>query len=104
MRFEISTSDAKHIQQMAKLANFIKKKVWDATPDKVLELIGADEHVVYESDFVSLSKNGQNLYRVIAQGGHYKGIIAPDDKTAENILKKLNIAGSTLEFSKVVVL
>jgi hypothetical protein len=104
MRFEISTSDAKHIQQMAKLANFIKKKVWDATPDKVLELIGADEHVVYESDFVSLSKNGQNLYRVIAQGGHYKDIIAPDDKTADKILKKLNISNSTLEFVKVVEL
>jgi hypothetical protein len=41
---------------------------------------------------------------VIAQGGHYSDIIAPDEKTAEKLLKKLNIAGSTLEFVRVVAL
>ena len=104
MRFEISTNDVKHLEQMTKLAKFIKKNAWDATPEKVLEIIGADEHVIFEGDFISTSKNGQGLYKVIANGGHYSNITASSEGMAWRKLKKLNIAGAVILFHKNIVL
>jgi hypothetical protein len=105
MSFEIRTDRVSNLKKFTKLAEFIaKNSSSDSQPGELKELIGADEHVFYESDFVSLGKNGQNLYRVIAQGGHYTDIIAPDEKSAQKQLDKLNIAGSTLEFRQKVVL
>ncbi len=103
--FDIRTDRISNLKKFTKLAEFIDNNTdYRTQPDELKELIGADEHVVYESDFVSKSKDGQNLYKVIAQGGHYSNIIAPNDKRANGILSKLNIAGSTLEFVKVVEL
>lgn len=103
--FEIRTDNINKLKKFTKLASFVAKNSHsDSTPSEILELIGADQHVFYESDFVSKSKNGQNLYRVIAQGGHYTDIIAPDEKDAQKQLDKLNIANSTLEFRQKVVL
>ena len=105
MNFEIRTDNINKLEKFYRLAKFIAKNTLsDSQPDEVLKLIGADEHVFYESDFVSKSKDGQNIYKVIVQGGHYSDIIAPDEKKAQKILDKLNIANSTLEFNKVVVL
>jgi hypothetical protein len=105
MNFEVRTDNINKLKKFTKLAGFVAKNTsYDSQPDELLNLIGADEHVFYESDFFSKSKDGQSLYRVIAQGGHYTDIIAPDDKTAQKQLDKLNIAGSTLEFRQKVVL
>jgi len=105
LSFKVETDNVKHLENMTKLAKLIKKNFsYDVQPQQILEFIGADEHVFYESDFVSKSKNGQSLYRVIASGGHYTDIIAPDYKVANKMLKRLNIANSTLEFKKRVSL
>lgn len=103
--YEIRTDSIKNLKKFTKLIEFVAKHTsYNSKPSEILELIGADEHVFYGSDFVSKSKDGQNIYKVFAQGGHYSDIIAPDEKTAEKLLKKLNIANSTLEFSRVVAL
>lgn len=99
MNFEIRTNNISHLKKFAKLAEFVKKNSdYTIQPDKLKELIGADEHSMFEGDFVSLRKSGQNFYKVIANGGYYKGLIAPDDEKAKKQLDKLNIAGATLEF------
>ena len=105
MNFEVRTDNINKLKKFVKLAAFVAKNTsYDSQPSEVKKLIGADEHVFYESDFVSLTKNGQSLYRVIASGGHYTDIIASSEKLAQKQLDKLNIAGSTLEFRQMVVL
>lgn len=105
MNFEIWTDNANKMKKFTKMVEFIGKNThYDTQPDELKKLIGADEHVYFESDFVSLSKNGQRLYKVLAEGGHYSSIIAPDDKAANKELKKLNIANSRVEFYKEVKL
>lgn len=99
MNFEIRTDSVSKLKKFTKLVEFVKKNTdYTVQPDKLKELIGADEHSLFENDFVSLGKNGQKFYKVMAQGGYYKGLIAPDDKRAQKQLDKLNIAGATLEF------
>jgi hypothetical protein len=103
--FEVKTDNIAKLKKFTKLADFVSKNTdYGTQPYKLKELIGADEHVIFESDFVSVSKDGQSLYKVIVNDGHYRNIIAPDEKKAQKILDKLNIANSTLEFVKVVAL
>lgn len=105
MNFEVRTDKVSNLKKFTRLASFIEKNTdYKSQPDEIKKLIGADEHVFYESDFVSKSKNGHSLYKVIANGGHYSNIIAQSEKRANGILAKLNIAGSTIEFIKVVEL
>lgn len=103
--FEVRTDNINKLKKFTKLADFVSKNTdYSTQPYKLKELIGADEHVVFEGDFVSVSKDGQSLYKVIVNGGHYRNIIASSEKLAQKQLDKLNIANSTLEFSKLVVL
>lgn len=103
--FEVRTDNVNKLKKFTKLASFIaKNSSYDSKPSEILKLIGADEHVFYENDFLSKSKNGQNLYKVIVNGGHYTDIVASSEKLAQKQLDKLNIANSTLEFVKVVAL
>jgi hypothetical protein len=98
LTFKVETDSVKHMDKMTKLAKLIKKSFsYDVQPKQILDLIGADEHVHYQSDFISTSKNGQNYYKVIVNGDYYKSIIAPSDKVAIKEMTKLNIAGATLE-------
>ena len=103
--FEIRTDNVNNMKKFVKIAEFIGKNTnYDTQPDELKKLIGADEHTYFEGDFVSLSKNGQRLYKVLASGGHYTSIIAPTDKAAQKQLDKLNIANSRVEFYKEVKL
>jgi len=105
LRFKVETDSVKHLEKMTKLAKLIKNKFcYDVQPENIKEFIGADEHVYYEGDFVSESKNGQNFYRVIASGGYYKAIIAPNEKAANKEQAKLKIAGATLQFQQEISL
>lgn len=105
MNFEILTDNISHLKKFTKLAEFIKKNsTYSSQPDEIKKLIGADEHIFYKSDFLSLSKNGQNFYKVIAQGGHYSNIVAPNENDANRQLVKLNINGASIEFNEKIVL
>jgi len=105
MNFEIRTSEIKKLEKFTKLARFISKNTdYNVQPDELKKLIGADEHVFFEHDFIPVSKNGENLYKVIVREGHYTSLVAKDEKAAQKELKKLNIANSTLEFDKEIVL
>jgi len=106
MNFEIRTDNINKLKKFTKVAEFIGKNTnYDSQPKEVLELIGADEHALFEGDFVSKSKIGQRLYKVmIGSSQHYKNIIARSDEDATKQLNKLDIANSTAIFSKVVVM
>jgi hypothetical protein len=106
MTFNISTDNVAKLKKFTKLAEFIGKNTsHDSLPAEVLKLIGADEHTLFEGDFVSKSKIGQRKYKVMIGGSqHYKNIIARSDEDANKQLKKLNIANSTAVYSGVVVL
>ena len=105
MNFVVHTSNIKHLEKVTKLAKFISKNSdYNSQPDDIKKLIGADEHVVYECDFVSKSKIGEKLFKIVVEGNHYTNIIAKTEAEANRILKKKNIANAKLEFLKVVVL
>lgn len=106
MSFEVSTDSVEKLKKFTKVAAFIAKNTdYKTQPEEVLKLIGADEHKVFDHDFVSKSKIGQRHYKVMVNGNqHYKNIIAKDDQDANKQLKKLNIANSEIVYSGVVVL
>lgn len=106
MSFEVSTDSVEKLKKFTKVAAFIAKNTdYKTQPDEVLKLIGADEHKVFDHDFVSKSKVGQRHYKVMVNGNqHYKNIIARDDQDAKRQLKKLNIANSEVVYMGVVVM
>jgi acetoin utilization deacetylase AcuC-like enzyme len=106
MTFNISTDNVTKLKKFTKVAEFIGKNTnHDSQPDEVLKLIGADEHTLFEGDFVSKSKIGQRKYKVMVNDNeHYKNIIARSDEDAEKQLKRLEIANSSVVYSGIVVL
>jgi hypothetical protein len=105
MSFNISTDRILTLKKFTKLAEFVAKNSnWDSQPADVLKLIGADEHRIFNNDFVSVSKMGQNTYKMIVNGSHYKNIIADSYESAEKQMKKHKIPGARIEFSGVVVM
>jgi len=106
MSFEVSTDSVEKLKKFTKVAEFIAKNTdYKTQPEEVLKLIGADEHKIFDHDFVSKSNIGQRTYKVMVNGNqHYKNIIAKDDQDANKQLKKLNIANSEIVYSGVVVL
>lgn len=106
MSFNISTDRIAILKKFTKLAEIVAKNTnWDSQPQDVLKLIGADEHKVFDHDFVSKSKIGQRQYKVMVNGNqHYKNIIARNDQDANKQLKKLKVANSEIVYTGVVVL
>ncbi len=105
MSFNISTDRISMLKKFTKLAEIVAKNTnWDSQPKDVLKLIGADEHRIVDNEFVSVSKMGQNKYKMIVNGSHYKNIIAQDEKNAEKQMNKHNIPGARIEYSGVVVM
>ena len=105
MTFRVETDRPAYIQKIAKLAAFIMKQRGDYTdqPDQIKKLIGAEEHVHYDSiGFIPESAKGLNLYKVIAQGGTYCSVFAETEEKAMKKVAKKNIAGASLEFEKVI--
>lgn len=105
MRFVVETDRPSYIQKFGKLAAFIMKQRGDYTdqPDQIKKIIGAEEHVHYDSiGFIPVSANGMNLYDVITKGGIYCQIFAETEAKAIKKVAKKNIAGASLEFDKVI--
>ena len=105
MTFRVETDRPAYIKKFGKLAEFIMKQRGDYTdqPDDIKRIIGAEEHVHYDSiGFIPVSANGMNLYDVIAKGGIYCQIFAETEAKAMKKVAKKNIAGVSLEFDKVI--
>lgn len=105
MTFKVETDRPAYIQKFGKLAEFIMKQRGDYAdqPDQIKKLIGAEEHVHYDSiGFIPESANGMKLFKVIAQGGTYCSVFANTISGAKRKVAKKNIAGATLEFDKVI--
>jgi hypothetical protein len=107
MRFVIETDRPDYIKRMAQLAKFIKDKRSDysAQPKEILEIIGAEEFVHFDSiGFVPRASYGMGVFKVMTdKGGLYSYIIAENEAKASKQLVKKNIAGATLEFYKAVI-
>jgi len=108
MRFVIDTDDVSYIRKMANIASAIKKSAefsWEAQPDDILRIIGAVEYKVFQSEFVPVSKDGQIMYDVIQYPGSlHSRIIAPDDKTANKLLKRKKLDKAFIKINCQVVL
>ena len=105
MKFIIETSDVSHIEKMAKLAKFIKANSnYDRQPDEILNVIGAVEYKIFKQDFIEASREGENLYDVIAYPGSlHSRIIAPNDIIAQKILDKKKMDGAELRLNAKIV-
>ena len=106
MRFTLSTDNVQYIKQMAKIAQHIKdhRSDYNAKPKEIIELIGGEEHIFFDSEFISKLDNGKEIYKVIKDGGVFEKIVAKDRAEAEKLLAKRNIAGALLSFHKKIEL
>ncbi len=104
IHFVINTDRVEHIQKMATLAKFINKNKsgHDAQPNEIIQLIGGVEHVHFDGEFIPVSDNGKNRYKVISKGSLYDKITAPNIIIAEGIMDKMKIIGAKVEFDKVI--
>jgi hypothetical protein len=94
LKFNVETDKPSHLVKMANLAKHIQKNTeWDSQPDEIFKVIGAVEYAVFNHQWVPVSKDGENLYNVYTSAGIlYSTVVAPDEKTAKNILKKRKVA------------
>ena len=105
MKFVIETDKPDYIKRMAQLAKFIKDKRSDynAQPKEILELIGAEEHILFDGEFFPVSYKGKTIYDVMLFGNsHYTTIVADDEASAQKILDKMKLDKPTLEFNQVI--
>ena len=104
MNFHVETDNPDYIMKMAKLAKFIKANTsYDSQPSEILEAIGAVEYKVFQHEFVAVSKEGENLYDVIAfPGSLHSRIIAPNDIVAQKLLDKKNMDKAELKFNSKI--
>ncbi len=104
MKFIIETDNEDYIEKMAKLAKFIKKNRtgYNSQPDEIKLIIGAEEHIYLDSEFIPVSDKGKNIYKVIRDGSLYDKITATNEIIAQKILDKQKIRGAELKFHKVI--
>jgi hypothetical protein len=104
MDFSVTTNKFEYLKKMAALAEYIQKNKssYAAQPEEIKHLIGAEEHIFFDSEFVPVTDKGKSIFKVIKTGNLYDKITAPNEIVANKILEKKNIAGATLEFHKVI--
>lgn len=104
MNFSVQTDKVEYMKKMTALAEYIQKNKsgYDAQPEEILQLIGAEEHVFFDSEFIPVSDKGKKLFKVIKTGNLYDKITAVNEIVAQKILDKKKIAGAVLEFDKVI--
>lgn len=104
MRFNVETNNANHIMMMAKLAKFVinKRSGYDAKPDEIIQLIGGEEYVFFDGEFISKKDNGKHIYNIVKPNSLIERIIVKNEKEGEKLLAKMNIADATLKFKKTI--
>lgn len=104
MNFKLETDNVEYLDKMAKLAKFIKnnRSGYNAQPSEIIQLIGGEEHIYFDGEFVSVLDKGKNIYKVIREGNLYDRITAPNEIIAQKILDKKNIDGAKIMFDKEI--
>ena len=104
MRFLLDTDNANHVKQMAKISQLIKEKRsgWNAQPKEIIEIIGGEEHVLFDTEFISVLDKGKSLFYIMREDKLYEKIVAKDEAQAKRILAKKDIPDSTVQFNKVI--
>jgi hypothetical protein len=105
MNVEVNTSDASHLIKMGKLLAYVKENSYhDRQPEEVLQLIGAEHHMMdsRSSRFIPVSFIGLNCYKVIKNDSHYSTIYAVNDIQATKKLERLKLENSRFELDYVV--
>lgn len=104
MRFIIETDNVDYIKKMAAIAEHIKKNRsdWSAQPEEIKHLIGAEEYVLFDSEFIPVSDKGKSLFRVIYNGSLYSKIVAANEVVAQKIMSKMNLLGAEVKFDKQI--
>lgn len=102
LTYVLSTDTVKHIHEMAKIAAFIEKNAYsNVQPFEIFSLLNAEQHIIYNGDFIPVSWKGRNAYKVIREndGGLWTIIYAVNEIMAIKQAEKLK-----LQFPYTVVL
>jgi hypothetical protein len=65
-KIEVQTDDPSHLQYALRIAKMIQNKLdYDhKTPQDILNLLNAELYVFYDGDYLPMSLNGSNAYRI----------------------------------------
>lgn len=90
MTFKIETDKPEYIQKMASLSKKISKNSsWDSQPNDILEIINADEHKLFNGEFISKSKEGFRFYKVFVNKSYNSHFVCKhDEKEAQKAFEK----------------
>ena len=89
LTYVVSTDKPSHLTYMAKLANYIKiNSDYRLQPKELLQIIGAEEHILYNTDFLPKSWIGRYAYSAYNADKLYSTIYAKNDVLAEKELKR----------------
>ena len=103
MRFNIETDKVSDLEKMTKVARVVKKNCdYYSQPDEILKSIGAVEYKLFNSQFIPVSKEGENLYDVFFLSSLHSRIVAPNEKKAMKILEKKNLSTSILKLNSLI--
>lgn len=109
LNFEMNTDKVEHFEKMLKVVKFIKASQlsYTFTIEDLLTLIGATEYGYYNGEFLPITDEGKNFYRIMGSNQmYYASIIAKDLGEACKAFKKWNLKANkhdaVLTFDSVV--
>jgi hypothetical protein len=100
LNYKIESDRLEHFEYMIKLIRYIDKNAYhNIQPNEMLNLIGAEEYVIHNYDFVPVSYSGMNLYDIIDLNKDtdnvWTRIYAPNDIVANKETDKLSEKNNT---------
>jgi len=101
LNYKVESDRLEHFEYMIKLIRYIDRNAYyNIQPNEMLNLIGAEEYVVYHYDFVPVSYSGMNLYDIIDLNKDtdniWTRIYAPNDIVAQKETDKLSEKHNTV--------
>jgi len=75
---------------------------YDAQPAEIISLIGGEEYVFFDGEYIAKKDNGKHIYNVVKPNSLIERIIAVNEKEGEKLLAKMKITGATLKFNKTI--
>jgi len=104
INFVTNTSKPEYIMQIGKLAKHImsNRSGYDAQPAEIISLIGGEEYVFFDGEYIAKKDNGKHIYNVVKPNSLIERIIAVNEKEGEKLLAKMKITGATLKFNKTI--
>ena len=103
MSFKVDSQELRHFESMTKIIRLIKKEYSHGIqPIKVKEIIGAQEHVLYQHEFVPITKHAHLFYKIMRKGEYYQRLIVESEAEANKAVKKIKLDGLTAEFQEQI--